>query len=254
SRSRWCSYSRPAQDDDGDTTASKSRKTSPSRRASRSASAAYPLFRCIWPQHVCSAGNATSCPRRSRRLTVAWPASGNSVSPRHVTKSATRIEASCSLVRALEGGRSPLAGEPLCIAAAPERLDRVRIDSEACPKSREERSDVRLEGLDEDPVRAEHVAFVLRFREPRAIDEERLGIGRLNVPDRLDHRVDLPLDIVRLVDHQREVGGFDAGDLVRDPEELERVDGADDEVVVRVLAVVEVEPAEQALREEHGDD
>ena len=45
-----------------------------------------------------------------------------------------------------------------------------------------------------------------------------------------------------------------AGDLAHDPEELERVDRADDQVVVRVLPVVEVEAAEQALGEQERDD
>ena len=43
-------------------------------------------------------------------------------------------------------------------------------------------------------------------------------------------------------------------DLAHDPEELEGVDRADDEVVVRVLAVVEVEAAEQALGQQERDD
>ena len=43
-------------------------------------------------------------------------------------------------------------------------------------------------------------------------------------------------------------------ELDHDPEELERVDRADDEVVVRVLAVVEVEAAEQVLGEQASDD
>ena len=41
-------------------------------------------------------------------------------------------------------------------------------------------------------------------REPRPIDEQRLGVRRLDVHDRLDHRVDLALDVVRLVDHERD--------------------------------------------------
>ena len=45
-----------------------------------------------------------------------------------------------------------------------------------------------------------------------------------------------------------------SGDLAHDPEQLERVDRADDQVVVRVLAVVEVEAAEQPLGQQQRDD
>jgi hypothetical protein len=84
----------------------------------------------------------------------------------------------------------------------------------------------------------------------------------LDVHDRLDHRVDLALDVVRLVDHEGgrfgRLGRFpiDAGggDFAHDPEELEGVDRADDQVVVRVLPVVEVEAAEQALGEQERHD
>ena len=59
---------------------------------------------------------------------------------------------------------------------------------------------------------------------------------------------------MRLVDHERDVLGAAAGDLAHDAEQLERVDRADDQVVVRVLAVVEVEAAEQSFREQHRHD
>ena len=58
------------------------------------------------------------------------------------------------------------------------------------------------------------------------------------------------------VDHERDpvrirTGG---GDLAHDPEQLERVDRADDQVVIGVLAVVEVEAAEQPLGKQERDD
>jgi hypothetical protein len=67
---------------------------------------------------------------------------------------------------------------------------------------------------------------------------------------------------VRLVDHEGDPPGRLRGrgiaqpgrDLAHDPEQLERVDRAHDQVVVGVLAVVEVEAAEQALREQQRDD
>ena len=45
-----------------------------------------------------------------------------------------------------------------------------------------------------------------------------------------------------------------ARDLSHDPEELERIDGAGDQVVVGVLAIVEVKAAEQFLGEKQCDD
>ena len=105
-------------------------------------------------------------------------------------------------------------------------------------------------------MRAEHVARALRGRETILVDEQRLGIRGLDVRDRLDHRVDLSLDVVRLVDHELDLRrrASAARDLAHDPEQLERVDRADDQVVVGVLAVVEVEAAEQSFGEQQRDD
>ena len=160
-----------------------------------------------------------------------------------------------ALVRALDGRGAALVREPLGVAAGAERLDRVRLDAELRAQPREQRPDVGLERLEQDPVRAEHVALALRRREPLVVHEQRLRVRRLDVHDRLDHRVDLSLDVVRLVDHERDVPAASAErDLAHDPEQLERVDRADDQVVVGVLAVVEVEAAEQPLGEQQRDD
>ncbi len=129
-------------------------------------------------------------------------------------------------------------------------------------QAREQRAHVGLERLEQEPVRAEHVAVALRRGDRVLVDEQRLGVRRLDVHHRLDHRVDLALDVVRLVDHERDragrLGGRGIGlrerDLAHDPEELEGVDRADDQVVVGVLAVVEVEAAEQSLGEQERDD
>ena len=109
---------------------------------------------------------------------------------------------------------------------------------------------------------AEDVALGLRGGQLLGVHEQRLRVGGLDVHDRLNHRVDLSLDVVRLVDHEghgcgplcgRRIGAG-CRELAHDPEELEGVDGADHEVVVGVLAVVEVEPAEDPLREKERDD
>ena len=80
------------------------------------------------------------------------------------------------------------------------------------------------------------------------VDRERLRVRGLDVHHGLDHRVDLALDVVRLIDHERRRGlRLRKRDLAHDAEQLERIDRPDDQVVVGVLAVVEVEAAEQAL-------
>ena len=99
---------------------------------------------------------------------------------------------------------------------------------------------------------AEHVAGLLRGAQRVAVDEQRLRVGLLEVDDAEHHRLDLRLDVVRLVDGQpREPA---PGELEEDEEQLERVDRADDQVVVGVLAVVEVEAAEPPLAVQQGDD
>ena len=71
----------------------------------------------------------------------------------------------------------------------------------------------------------------------------------------MDHRVDLAFDVVRLVDHEGYVARrVRRGDLAHDPEELERVDRTDDQVVVCVLAVIEVEAPEQSFGQQERDD
>src|SRR6478752_4384612 len=74
----------------------------------------------------------------------------------------------------------------------------------------------------------------------------------------VEHRADLTrhllLDVVALVEHERDVRACPEAaaphDLNHDPEELERVGGTDDEVVVRVEAAVEVERAELSQAEQ----
>src|SRR5436309_6379179 len=66
----------------------------------------------MWAQHVCSAGNVTSCPSRSSTSTQARAASGKRVSPTQVTKSAilTRLRASRPSACQLKRDRACLVG------------------------------------------------------------------------------------------------------------------------------------------------
>src|ERR1700748_3809605 len=77
-------------DADGETTTSASANTRTNRRTSGIVSCAYPVLKCIWPQHVCSSGKSTVTPRRSSTVTTARPVCGNIVSLKHVMKSETR--------------------------------------------------------------------------------------------------------------------------------------------------------------------
>src|SRR5664279_2044367 len=153
---------------------------------------------CIWPQQVCASGKTTSWPSRSSTCTVARPASGNSVSPMQVTKRAMRTPAYSSqlFVGALDGSRAPVASEGISVASVSERGDGILGNAELRSKAAEQRAHVRLERLEQSPVAAEYVTGELRLREPLLVDEQRLRVRRLDVHDRLDHRVDLSLDVV----------------------------------------------------------
>src|SRR5438093_2681560 len=104
--------------------------------------------------------------------------------------------------------------------------------------------------------RGENIAAALRVLELGSIDEERLRVRLLQVQNGLDHRLDLRLDVVGLVDREADAAleGTNVDELEEDPEELERIDRTDDQVVVPVLAVVEVEAAEPAGAVEKRDD
>src|SRR3954468_6416220 len=152
------------------------------------------------------------------------------------------------------GGGSSLARRPIAIARRPVRGDRVGLRPALGAHLRAQRPDVGAVGVEQRLVPAEHVAGGLRLGQRRAVDEQRPRVGLLEVDHAQHHRLHLRLDVVRLVDRQpREVTPA-ARQLAEDQEELERVDGADDELVVGVLAVVEVKAAEPALLRKQRDD
>ena len=98
----------------------------------------------------------------------------------------------------------------------------------------------------------------LSRRQRLGIDQERLRRRLLDVHHRPDLAGDLRLDVVALVEHERDIGvraeSVRQDDLVHDPEQLERVGRADHQVVVGVEARVEVEPAEAIGAEQRGHD
>ena len=89
------------------------------------------------------------------------------------------------------------------------------------------------------------------------VDQEGAGGHLLHVQHGADLARDLRLDVVALVEHERDVGVVQpaaADDLDDDAEQLERVGGAHDEVVVGVEARVEVERAELSEAQQLHDD
>lgn len=76
----------------------------------------------------------------------------------------------------------------------------------------------------------------------------------------MQHRLDLGLDVMRLIDHVRDPIRIciafrrSADDFVKNTEEVKWVDRPDDEIVIGVLAIVEVETAQAILVQELGHD
>ena len=141
---------------------------------------------------------------------------------------------------------------------APVRVDRIGGQPATHAPLREIGAHVGVERVHHHRVRAEHVAGALRFRQRVAIDEQRARRHLLHVQHRADLAGDLRLDVVALVEHERDVAAVvvaaAAHDLEQDAEQLERIGGADDQVVVRVEARVEVERPEPAEPQQLHDD
>ena len=119
------------------------------------------------------------------------------------------------------------------------------------------RAHVGVEGIHQDAVRREHVTGRLRGVERVPVDEQRARRHLLHVEHRADLTGDLVLDVVALVEHERDIlvaVAAAAHHLEDDAEQLERVGRADDEVVVGVEPRVEVERAELAEAQQLHDD
>ncbi len=85
---------------------------------------------------------------------------------------------------------------------------------------------VGVERVHEDAVGREHVAGALGLRQRVAVDEQRARRHLLHVEHRADLARDLRLDVVALVEHERDVAALvvaaAAHDLEQDAEQLER--------------------------------
>ena len=144
------------------------------------------------------AGKTTSWPSRSSTSTVARPASGKSVSPMQVTKSATRSVRPARTRSGPRRSRGPLQGGSVACA----RNAATGSDSTPCSprSSARQRAGRRSRTPPAGRGATEDVAGDWRCLGG-LVDEQRLRVRRLDVHHRLDHRVDLALDVVRLVDH-----------------------------------------------------
>ena len=144
-------------------------------------------------------------------------------------------------------GVEGIGGHPELLPGAPQEWPRVGV--------------IRVQ---QDLMRPQHIAGGLADGEGPAVHQQRLGVGGVNVDYREQHRFDLALHVVGLVDHVGDAprarcgawisAAFRGQDLVEDHEQLKRIDRADDQVVVRVAAVVKVEAAQPAFIEQAGHD
>ena len=82
------------------------------------------------------------------------------------------------------------------------RPDRVGVEALRLPQVREQRPDVRVVGVHDQAVGAEHVTGRLRRQQRVGVDQQRLRRGLLHVHDRADLPGDLRLDVVALVEHE----------------------------------------------------
>src|SRR5476651_2194887 len=200
----------------------------------------------------------TSPERRSKETPVsAWTPANDFVMP----------SASSSSGRTASGVRGPaewrapgsFPGNALEVAALPERVHRIgRLASGGAPLANR-RPHVAGERVLQARFGAHQIAVLLRRGKRLAVDERRLGGQRLRLRHRLDHRLDLPLQVVALIDDVRDVGAgaglpLEEPDLVEDAEHLIRIDRPQRQVVVRIAAIVEVKAAEHPLGQQPRDD
>src|SRR5579875_3943657 len=78
----------------------------------------------------------------------------------------------------------------------------IRGSAELFSDMRAQRPDVGGERVEQQLVSAQDVARELGLGERGAVDQQRPGVGLLQVEDAADHRLELVLDVVRLVDRE----------------------------------------------------
>src|SRR4051794_12704632 len=208
-----------------------------------------------WPSVSSGTAEPSSGQRSSARSIIRWIVliARTSVESFHERRSSNDALSSAP-PPGHAGGGSSLARHAFGVARRPVRRDRVLGRAALRAHLRAQRPHVGAIGVEQRLMAAQDVAARLRLRERRPVDEERLGERLLQVHHGQHHRLHLCLDVVRLVDRQPGQLPATAGQLAEDQEQLERVHRPDDQVVVGVLAVVEVKAAEAVLLGEQRDD
>src|SRR5690606_5566334 len=116
-----------------------------------------------------------------------------------------------------------LVGNALEVSALPERLEWIERQAVGFPPLAHRRPHVGGERVLQARLRPDDVGRTLCVDHPFEVDERGPGHERLRGDDRLDHRLDLALEVVALVDHVRDLGRaarlpLEEPDLVEDAE------------------------------------
>ena len=211
-------------------------------------------------------GRSSSCARRARRACRQAPARSDCAGAaysascpllhRHA-KRFSNHQTIPALDRASDGRRSAAW---LAVTARPVHRD--GIDGAACPqpRGREDRRHVGRERLLQRLQRHERIVGLLIAGKRLAIDEMGLHVGAR--PARWLLATSDSIGSVTLCDWSSMYAGrksrhtrpFGIDELVENQEQLKRLDRSRIEVVVSVLAVVEVKPAELAELNQPRDD
>ena len=123
----------------------------------------------------------------------------------------------------------------------------------------ERRRHVGEERVFQNQLGIDDVVAGLGAAERGVINQGSLRVEFLRHHDGLDRRLDLGFLVVTLVDHVGDlrhptaISGEEV-DLVKNPENLIRIDRAESQIVVGVTAVVKVEAAQHVFVQEPGDD
>src|SRR5438034_1750600 len=126
----------------------------------------------------------------------------------------------------------------LSIATGTEGCNRIWFATLPRARLGQQWSYVRLIGGLKDAICSQDITGLLGTAQSLVVHQQRFGIGCLNVEDALDHRLDLRLDVVRLVDHVGDATGVGvafgarADDLIEYTEEIEGILRTDDQVVI----------------------
>src|SRR6266566_1218576 len=137
----------------------------------------------------------------------------------------------------------PLPRDPLHIPTLSQRLQRLRRQSASHPPVPNHRPHILPERTPEALLRLHQPALLLQLSKPSLIDQRRLRINLLRRHDGLHHRLHLALQVVALVDHERNALTLlvtYTQNFMKDPEHLVRIDRPQRQVVIGILPVVEM--------------